>query len=100
VEVTTELGITNDPGPYPDGTFMAPEISPGGVAVFDIENDGRLDILAVRHSAPSLWATQRKTPAPNRLYRQEPNGCFSESRTRVALAGKDSNMRGDRRREC
>src|SRR5688500_15103057 len=69
-EVTAELGFVENPGPYPDGTFMAPEITPGGVAVFDFDDDGRLDILQIRHPSPAPWAEQVKASEPNRLFRQ------------------------------
>lgn len=35
-EVTGELGFEPEPQPYPDGTFMAAEITPGGVAILDV----------------------------------------------------------------
>src|SRR5688500_16301556 len=87
-ETTAELGFDADPPRYPDGTFMSPEITPGGVAVFDYDGDGRLDILVVRHPAPAKWAEQIKTPAPNRLYRQQPDGTFKEVPGAAGLGGK------------
>src|SRR5438309_9517247 len=44
-EITREVGLPADPPRYPDGTYMTPEITPGGVALLDVDNDGRLDIL-------------------------------------------------------
>lgn len=87
-EVTAELGFEENPPPYPDGTFMTPEITPGGVAIFDYDNDGRLDILVVRHPAPAPWEEQLKTQAPNRLFRQRPNGTFEEVPNAAGLGGK------------
>jgi hypothetical protein len=86
-EVTAEVGFDENPPRYPDGTFMAPEITPGGVAIFDFDNDGRLDILVIRHPAPSPWLEQIKATEPNRLYRQMPNGTFVEVPGAAGLAG-------------
>src|SRR4051794_4211395 len=36
-DVTEQLGIKNPVGPWPDGTFQTPEITPGGVALFDYD---------------------------------------------------------------
>src|SRR5687768_824574 len=77
-EVTAELGFVENPAPYAEGTFMAPEITPGGVAVFDFDDDGRLDILQVRHPSPAPWAEQVKASEPNRLFRQRNDGRFEE----------------------
>src|SRR5262245_61759962 len=54
-EITEEVGFNANPPLYPDGTFMTPEITPGGVAVFDYDNDGLQDILILRHPSPLPW---------------------------------------------
>src|SRR4030095_950794 len=84
-EITGELGFDPSPPPYPDGTFMTPEITPGGVAVFDYDNDGLLDILVVRHPVPSPWEQQLKASEPNRLYKQQPDHTFKEVRNAAGL---------------
>jgi hypothetical protein len=86
-EVTAELGFAASPPRYPDGTFMTPEITPGGVALLDYNNDGRLDILLVRHPAPAPWAEELKTSAPNRLFRQTESGRFEEVADAAGLGG-------------
>jgi hypothetical protein len=73
-EVTEQLGLKQPTEPYPDGTFQTPEITPGGIALFDYDNDGRLDILQILHGPPG----QFDKPVPNRLYHQEPDGSFKE----------------------
>ena len=73
-EVTEQLGLKQPTEPYPDGTFQTPEITPGGIALFDYDNDGRLDILQILHGPPG----QFDKPVPNRLYHQESDGTFKE----------------------
>jgi len=73
-DVTLAIGIRNPIGPWPDGQYMTPEITPGGVALLDYDNDGRLDIYQVCHCPPGSFSE----PAPNRLYRQQPDGSFVE----------------------
>lgn len=74
VDVTRELGIQPPDGAWPDGAYLVPEITAGGVAVLDYDGDGRLDLYQTNHcAAGSLTA-----PAPNRLFRQEEGGAFKE----------------------
>jgi hypothetical protein len=49
-------------------------VTPGGVAVFDYDNDGRLDILQICHGRPGQFAES----APMRLFHQEADGTFRE----------------------
>jgi hypothetical protein len=73
-EVTEQLGFKRPTEPWPDGTYMTPEITPGGIALFDYDNDNRLDILQICHAPPGQF---NKT-VPNRLFHQEPDGTFKE----------------------
>jgi enediyne biosynthesis protein E4 len=73
-DVTTELGFDIPSEPWPDGKFLTPEITPGGVAVFDYDGDGRFDVYQVCHCAPGSFTE----PAPNRLFQQQPDGTFQE----------------------
>jgi hypothetical protein len=71
-EITAEVGLEQDAIPWPDGTFFIPEITGPGVALFDYDNDGDLDLLHSRVPPPG----RPKEPAPNRMYRYDPTGVF------------------------
>ena len=44
-DITDEVGLQSAPFTWPDGTYDLPEVIGGGIAVFDYDNDGDLDIL-------------------------------------------------------
>lgn len=71
-EVTTALGFTEAETPWQAGTHTLPEVIGSGVALFDYDNDGALDILHVRFPPPG----NAEAPAPNRLFRQHTDGTF------------------------
>jgi hypothetical protein len=73
-DVTQAKGLPAKAPHWPDGTFATPEVTPGGVALFDYDNDGRLDILQVCHGLPGHF----EESAPIRLFHQEVNGTFRE----------------------
>src|SRR5205085_5983908 len=52
-EITAAVGLDDKPPVWPDGVYVVPELTPGGVSVFDFDNDGLLDILIVCHPPPS-----------------------------------------------
>src|SRR5690348_7352050 len=54
-EITGFVGFNDKPPRYPDGTFMTVEITPGGVALFDYDNDGLLDLLTIPHPPPGPY---------------------------------------------
>jgi len=72
IEITAELGLQQAAQPWPDGTFFIPEITGAGVALFDYDNDGDLDLLQARVPPPG----KPQEPAPNRMYRQDSAGGF------------------------
>src|SRR4051812_18326258 len=51
-DVTAKVGLREGMSDYPPGTYLTPEITPGGVALIDFDHDGLLDILAVCHPLP------------------------------------------------
>ncbi|MCA9241855.1 MAG: VCBS repeat-containing protein, partial [Planctomycetales bacterium] len=81
-DVTLAWGFDLPSQPWPDGQFMTPEITPGGVAVFDYNNDGRLDIYQVCHCPPGSFTAA----APNRLWEQQADGSFREVPDAAGLA--------------
>jgi hypothetical protein len=85
-EITGPAGFPDRPAPYADGTYATPEITPGGVAMIDTQNSGRLDLLLICHPSPGPGAFQQT--APNRLFRQDASGKFMEVPGAAGLAGK------------
>lgn len=71
-EVTSTLGLTQAAEPWPAGTYALHEVIGSGVALFDYDNDAALDVLHIRFPPPG----STNTPAPNRLFRQQPDGTF------------------------
>ncbi len=71
-EVTAELGLSQTETTWPPGTHALPEIMGSGVALLDYDQDSDLDILHIRYPPPR----KRNSPAPNRLFQQQPDGSF------------------------
>jgi hypothetical protein len=71
VDVTAEVGLdfVHDPGPLPAGRYFMPQIMGSGAALFDFDNDGRLDIYLLQNAGPNSKST-------NRLFRQTEDGKF------------------------
>jgi hypothetical protein len=71
-DVTDAVGLnfTHDCGPT--GTYFMPQSMYGGVAFFDADGDGRLDILLLQGAGPN-------TGVGNRLYLQTPDGKFRDA---------------------
>jgi enediyne biosynthesis protein E4 len=73
VDVTDEVGLNfvHEVGTFPLDSYFMPHVMGSGAALFDFNNDGRLDILLIQNGGPQSQAT-------NRLYRQEENGHFTD----------------------
>ena len=85
-EITAAVGLNDKPSAWPNGFYAVPELTPGGVAIFDFDNDGRLDILVICHPAPS--ADQFRRSKPNLLFKQMADGSFVEVKGAAGLEGK------------
>lgn len=70
-DATDALGLkfTHDAGPT--GTYFFPQIMGAGAALFDCDQDGRLDIYLVQSGGPN-------SPARNQLFRQKADGAFED----------------------
>jgi len=71
VLAATSPGIAGD---WPDGTHAIIEITGTGIGLIDVDQDGDLDLLHVRHPPPGRPAA----PAPNRLYLNDGSGTFHD----------------------
>jgi hypothetical protein len=71
VDATEEVGLhfVHDAGRV--GNYFMPEVMGSGAALFDFDNDGRLDIYLVQNGGPNSRST-------NRLFRQGPDGKFTD----------------------
>ena len=71
-EVTAALGFSQTETSWSPGTHALPEVIGSGVALFDYNNDGALDVLHIRFPPPG----KEDSPAPNQLFQQQPDGTF------------------------
>src|SRR5439155_18960053 len=69
-DITASSGVdfVHDPGPV-DNKYFFPQIVGSGAALFDFDNDGRLDLYLLQNAGPNSRST-------NRLYRQGADGRF------------------------
>ncbi len=70
-DVTDEVGLNfvHDPGPL--GSYFMPQIFGSGVALFDFDGDGRLDIYLLNNGGP-------KSASINCLFKNMPDGTFKD----------------------
>ncbi len=74
-DITTQAGITFKHVASPDKKYIVESMS-GGVALFDYDNDGDLDIYMVNALTVDLVKSKGKTKSD--LYRNDGNGKFTE----------------------
>ncbi len=74
------------------------EVMGSGVALFDYDNDGRLDVFLVNGASfpdpnPTAQTPRKAGPADwNRLYRQKADGTFEDVTVKAGLAGEGYGM--------
>ena len=71
-DVTDQVGLNFVHDCGPTGAYFMPQSMYGGVALFDADGDGRLDILLLQGAGPN-------TGVGNRLYLQTPDGKFRDA---------------------
>jgi len=93
VDVTQKLGINFQYLASHTSKKYLPETMGAGVALFDYDNDGRLDIFLV-NGAPLFDPTPKGTVPQkpdarywNRLYHQKPDGTFEDVTEKAGLQG-------------
>jgi len=98
VDVTADLGINFVHQSSPTTQKYLVETMGAGVAVFDCDGDGRLDIFFVngaRIDDPMPKGALPVKDGPkywNRLYRQKPDGTFEDVTAKSGLAGEGYGM--------
>ena len=97
-DVTTSLGIHFEYLASHTAKKYLIETMGSGVALFDYDNDGRLDIFVVNGaplSDPTPKGTVPQKSGPqywNRLYHQKPDGTFEDVTEKAGLAGAGYGM--------
>jgi enediyne biosynthesis protein E4 len=73
IDVTEESGLNfvHQVGSVPLEEYFMPHLLGSGVAIFDFDNDGRPDIYLIQNGGP-------KSQERNRLFRQGPDGRFTD----------------------
>ncbi len=97
-DVTAQVGINFRHSASPTSQKYLPETMGAGVALFDFDGDGRLDIFFTNGAL--LTAPMPKSSVPdkrdarfsNRLYRQKTDGTFEDVTERASLRGVGYSM--------
>lgn len=98
VDVTEKTGVRFQHVAFHTSKKYLPETMGSGVALFDYDNDGRLDIFLVngaRLTDPTpLGTIPQKTSEKewNRLYHQKPDGTFEDVTEKAGLQGTGYGM--------
>jgi enediyne biosynthesis protein E4 len=93
-EVTAEFGIVFIHDVGATGNLYLPELMGGGVAVFDADNNGRLDLYFIQgnrelphmRAGPQHGSLSDADALVNRFYRQRADGTFEDATAQSGLA--------------
>ena len=97
-DITTQSGVRFRQSASPTSQKYLPETMGGGVALFDYDNDGRLDIFftngaLLQDPMPKGARPDKRDPRFwNRLYHQKPDGTFEDVTERASLRGDGYSM--------
>jgi len=97
-DVTSSVGVNFENIASHTSRKYLIETMGSGVALFDYDNDGRLDIFIVNGASLSDPAPQRAIPQKsgpsdwNRLYHQRPDGTFEDITEKAGLQGEGYGM--------
>jgi hypothetical protein len=97
-DVTAAAGISFKHEGSPTSKKYLPETMGSGVAVFDYDGDGRLDIFFVNGARIDDPMPNGASPVKdgarywNRLYRQKPDGTFEDRTEKAGVAGSGYGM--------
>jgi hypothetical protein len=100
MDATPELKIDFTQANSPTSLKYLPETMGGGVALFDYDNDGRLDIFFVNGARiddpmpPGRMPDKSDRKYWNRLYHQNPDGAFTDVTEKAGLTGLPQNRYG------
>jgi hypothetical protein len=70
-DITDQAGVHFLHEAGPTGSYFMPQVIGSGAALFDFDNDGRLDLYLIQNGGPNSSAT-------NRLFHQGPDGRFTD----------------------
>ena len=90
VDVTDQLKIDFTHAVGPLGTYFLPEVNGAGGALFDMDNDGDLDLFLVNsgRSPTAHGDLPAGSTIGNRLFRQEADGTFTDATPGSGLEGE------------
>src|SRR5438105_4954554 len=99
-DITAQSGVTFRHAASPTSQKYLPETMGGGVALFDYDNDGRLDIFftngaALQDPMPKGASPDKRDPRFwNRLYHQKADGTFEDVSARAGVADPEGKSLG------